>query len=182
MKFKTNSVQARKQRKALYEAPLHKRNKLMSATLSEELREKYGTRSMPVRKGDVVEIMRGDFAKHKGRVEKVDLSRVRIFVEKATIKRSDGSEKFYPVHPSNVRITKLDTSDEKRFKHLEVREEKEAAKEKAEAEHKEEGRKEKAKKEKPEKKTRKPKKEKPKVKKVKKARKAEKKAKKKAKR
>lgn len=157
MKAKISSVQPKKQRKALYKAPLHRRNKLMSATLSEELREKYGTRNMPVRKGDTVEVMRGDFAKHKGKVEKVDLNRVRILVEKATIKRGDGSEKFYPIHPSSVRIIKLDTSDEKRFKHFEVREEKEAEKAEAKKERKE-AKKEKAKIRKEKKTVKKPKK------------------------
>lgn len=129
---------------------LHERNKLMSATLSRELREKYGTRNMPLRKGDNVEVMRGDFAKHKGRVEKVDLKRTRAFVEKATIKRGDGSEKFYPIHPSNLRIIKLDTGDEKRFRHFKVKEEKEAAKEKIKPEEKKEAKKAEAKKEKKE--------------------------------
>ena len=36
------SKQPRKQRKALYEAPLHKRNARMAATLSKDLREDLG--------------------------------------------------------------------------------------------------------------------------------------------
>lgn len=126
------SSQPRKQRKRLFNAPLHRRNKIMSATLSESLREKYGTRNMPIRKGDTVEIMRGDFAKHKGKVIEVDLKSYRVYVEKATIKRTDGSERYYPFHPSNLRIIKLDTGDEKRFKHLKVKPEKEKPEEKKE--------------------------------------------------
>jgi len=131
MKLNTKvSSKPRKQRKRLFKAPLHKRNKIMSATLSSSLREKYGTRNLPVRKGDTVEVMRGDFAKHKGKVIEVDLKKYRVFVEKATIKRTDGSERYYPFHPSNLRIVKLDTSDEKRFKHLKVKPEKEEKPEK----------------------------------------------------
>ena len=89
------------------ELPLHKCQKLMSATLSQQLRKKLGRRSLIVRKGDTVEILRGDFKGHKGKVEKVDLKRLRIYVQGATIQRSDGSERFYPIHPSNVRIVKL---------------------------------------------------------------------------
>ncbi|MFQ6135809.1 MAG: 50S ribosomal protein L24 [Candidatus Hydrothermarchaeales archaeon] len=112
----TKSKQARKQRKALYNAPMHKRQKLVSARLSDKLRVKYAKKSIPVRKGDTVEVMRGDFEGHKGKVEKVDLKRLRIFIEGVTIKRTDGRDRFYPVHPSNVRITKAVTKDERRIK------------------------------------------------------------------
>ncbi|MEM4738276.1 MAG: 50S ribosomal protein L24, partial [Acidilobaceae archaeon] len=60
------SSQPRKQRLALFTAPLHTRQKLMSAPLSPELREKYGVKNLPVRKGDKVRIMRGDFKGHEG--------------------------------------------------------------------------------------------------------------------
>ena len=113
------SKQPRKQRKALFRAPLHRRQKLMSAHLSEELQEEYGKRSLPVRKGDTVRILRGDFKGHEGVVEKVDLKRMRIYVTGATVQRSDGSERLYPIHPSNVEITKLELKDEERKKILE---------------------------------------------------------------
>lgn len=52
------SKQPRKQRKARYNAPLHIRHKFMSAALSDELRDKYGKRSFPLRKGDTVRVVR----------------------------------------------------------------------------------------------------------------------------
>ncbi len=113
------SSQPRKQRKFLYNAPLHKRQKLMSATLSKELREKYGIRSLPVRKGDTVEVMRGDFKGTKGKVEKVDLKRYRVYVQGVTIRKADGTERFYPIHPSNLRIIKLNLEDKWRKKIIE---------------------------------------------------------------
>ncbi len=115
----TASRQPRKQRKALYNAPLHVRQKLMGAPLSPELREKYGVRTLPVRKGDKVKIMRGDFKGHVGKVVKVDLTRLRIYIEGVTIKRSDGTPVFRPIHPSNVMIVELDLSDERRRKIIE---------------------------------------------------------------
>ena len=48
------SKQPRKQRKALYNAPAHARGKHLSAALSKDLREKLGTRSLPIRTGDKV--------------------------------------------------------------------------------------------------------------------------------
>ncbi len=110
----TRSRQPRKQRKALYTAPLHIRQKLVSAPLSPELREKYGVRTLPVRKGDKVRVMRGDFKGHEGKVVKVDLKRLRILIDGVTIKRSDGTPVFRPIHPSNVMIVELDLSDKRR--------------------------------------------------------------------
>ena len=110
----TRSSQPRKQRKAYFNAPLHIRQKFMTAPLSPELKEKLGIKRLPVRKGDVVRIMRGDWKGHEGKVVRVDLKRVRIYVEGVTIKRADGTPRYYPIHPSKVMIVKLDLSDKKR--------------------------------------------------------------------
>ncbi len=113
------SKQPRKQRKALFRAPLHRRQKLVSAHLSEKLRKEYERRSLPVRRGDTVRVLRGDFRGHEGVVERVDLKRMRIFITGVTVQRSDGSERLYPVHPSNVEIVKLELKDEERKEILE---------------------------------------------------------------
>ena len=108
------SKHPRKQRKALYNIPLHRRKTLVVALLDEKLRSKNKKRSLPIRKGDTVQLMWGDFKGHKGKVVKVNLKRGRIFVEGITVQKADGSEKFYPVHSSNVKIVKLMKKDEKR--------------------------------------------------------------------
>ncbi|HHW16611.1 MAG TPA: 50S ribosomal protein L24 [Methanothermobacter sp.] len=113
------SKQPRKQRKFLYNAPLHIRHKIMSATLSKELREEYNRRSLPVRRGDKVEIMRGDFKGHQGKIERVDLKNYKVYVEGATIQKVDGTTTYFPIHPSNLRIIELNLEDEKRIKILE---------------------------------------------------------------
>ncbi len=110
------SSQPRKQRKRLYNAPLHLRQKMMAAPLSPELRKELGYRSLPVRKGDTVKILRGKFRGHTGKVIGVSLDKLRIYVEGATVKRSDGKEVPYPIHPSKVMIVDLERSDERRFR------------------------------------------------------------------
>ncbi len=115
------SRQPKKQRKALYNAPLHVRQKLVSAPLSPELREKFGVRNLPVKTGDKVLIMRGDFKGHEGKVVKVDLRELRIYVEGVTIKKADGTPVFRPIHPSNVMIVEVDLKDPWRRKILERR-------------------------------------------------------------
>lgn len=101
--------------------PLHLRRRLLSAKLSKELQQKYDIKRLPIRAGDVVRIMRGDFAGHEGKVVKVDLKRARIFVEGAQIKKADKTPVYYPIHPSKVMIVKLDVSDKYRLKVVERR-------------------------------------------------------------
>jgi len=108
------SKQPRKQRKARYNAPLHIRHKFMSAALSDELRDKYGKRSFPLRKGDTVRVVRGDDKGKEGKVRTVDLKGEKITVEGVVVARSDLSEVPRTVHPSNVVITKLELKDKLR--------------------------------------------------------------------
>ncbi|OYT39869.1 MAG: 50S ribosomal protein L24 [Desulfurococcales archaeon ex4484_58] len=117
----TLSSKPSKQRKALFNAPLHKLRKLFSAPLSPELREKYGVKRLPVRSGDVVRIMRGDWKGHEGKVVRVDTKKMRIYVEGVQIKKADGTPVYYPIHPSKVMIIKLDLSDKWRRKIIERR-------------------------------------------------------------
>ena len=113
------SKQPRKQRKFRYQAPLHIRHKLMSVNLSPELREEYGRRSLPVRKGDTVKVLRGDFRDHEGKVEGVDLKHYRLMIEGLNVQKPDGNQVYHPVHPSNLMIIEMDLDDEERSEILE---------------------------------------------------------------
>ena len=115
------SRQPRKQRKAFFNLPLHLRWHLLNAPLSPELRKELGIKRLPVRKGDVVRIMRGDWKGHEGKVVEVDLKRVAIYVEGVTVKKADGTERYYPIHPSKVMIVKLGEIDKVRRKIIERR-------------------------------------------------------------
>lgn len=117
--MKVKSKKPRKQRKFLYEAPLHLRRKMISAHLSKELKEKYKTRSLPVRKGDEVEIMRGEFKKRRGKISRIDTKKYKVYIEGVTRKRTDGTERQVPIHPSNLRIINLNLDDKRKVKILE---------------------------------------------------------------
>ncbi|CCC81602.1 50S ribosomal protein L24 [Thermoproteus tenax] len=123
----TMSSQPRKQRKALAEMPLHLRHKLMTAKLSPELSRKLGVSRLPVRVGDTVVVLRGDFKGVSGKVVRVDLKRVRIYVENVTRTNSRGETVYYPLHPSKVMITNVDTSDKFRQRIIERRKAKQTA-------------------------------------------------------
>ncbi|MCD6496031.1 MAG: 50S ribosomal protein L24 [Candidatus Aenigmarchaeota archaeon] len=109
-----SSRQPRKQRKYLHNAPLHVKRKFLSAGLSPALRERYGRRSMVIRKGDDVVIMRGSLKGKKGTVERVSIEKGKIYLEGIKSKKVDGSEVGKPITPSNVQIVKLSMEDKRR--------------------------------------------------------------------
>lgn len=114
-----SSKQRRKQRKYRYNAPLHIRQTFISANLSKELRKKYGKRNVPLKKGDIVKIMRGNFKKKTGKVTKVNLKKTKVNVEGINLTKKDGTKVFYPLSPSNLQIIELLIDDKKRKKLLE---------------------------------------------------------------
>jgi len=107
-----------KQRKRLYQAPHHERYRRFSSPLSPGLRATHNTRSVPVRKGDTVQITRGDFRGFEGKVLRVDRGNYRITVEGVTRERVDGTSVPVSIHPSKVVITGLNLDDEWRKKAL----------------------------------------------------------------
>lgn len=113
-----SSSQTRKQRKYRFNAPLHIKRKFLSAPLSKDLRSEYKTRSFKVRSGDTVIIKSGQFKGTTGKITKVSVTRTFVHVKGAVLKKSDGSEVFYPIHPSNVEIIKLNLDDKFRVSKL----------------------------------------------------------------
>ena len=112
------SKQPRKQRKLRYTAPLHLRRKFMSAHLSKELRQAYKRRSIPVKKGDEVQVMRGKHAGKTGKVSRVNLKDYKVYIEGITAKRTVGTEVQVPIQPSKLKITTLNLDDALRRKVL----------------------------------------------------------------
>ena len=110
------SKQPRKQRKALYNAPAHARGKHLSATLSKDLRADLGTRTLPIRSGDKVRVLRGDFKGHEGEVLDVDYGSYKVIIEEVTLSKPDGTAVFLPVDPSNLMIIDANTKDDRRIK------------------------------------------------------------------
>ena len=113
------SIKSRKQRKELFNAPIHKKRKWMASHLEENLLLKYDKRSIPVIKGDTVRVMRGSFRDHEDKVVKVDVKKSFLEIEGITMSKADGNKIAKPIHPSNVMITKLNLTDKWRRKKLE---------------------------------------------------------------
>lgn len=113
------SKKPRKQRKFLYNAPLHLRRKMISSHLSKELRQQYKKRSLSLRKGDEVKVMRGEFKGVLGKVVRIDTKKYKVYVDTVKKKRSIGTEYLVPLSPSNLMIVKLNLDDKYRMKILE---------------------------------------------------------------
>ncbi|MEM2341144.1 MAG: 50S ribosomal protein L24 [Candidatus Bathyarchaeia archaeon] len=119
--MKSKTIKPSKQRKRLFQAPYHIRGKILSAHLSSELRKLYRTRSIPIRRGDTVRVLRGDYKGVEGKVIRVDRKKFRIFIEGITREKADGSTVFIPIHSSKVEIIRLNLDDKFRKKILERR-------------------------------------------------------------
>jgi len=109
-----------KQRKLLYQSPAHRLRKLLTAPLSDDLRKSQGRRSYPVRKGDTVKILRGDFAGIEGKITEVDTRKQRLFVEGVQREKVTGTSANVSVHSSKVIITKLNLDDKWRSDSLKL--------------------------------------------------------------
>jgi len=115
MKFNADISSARrKSRKAHFSAPSSVRRKIMSSSLSKELRGKHNTRSIPVRKDDEVRIVRGKYKGREGKVLQVYRKKWIIHVDRVQRDKSNGSSVPIGVHPSNVVVTALKLDKDRR--------------------------------------------------------------------
>jgi len=94
----------------------HKREKLLGASLSENLREQHNRRSIRIVKGDTVRILRGEYAGIEGKVEKVNTVRSTLSIEGVQREKIRGGKVKVQIHASNVQIISLNTDDEYRMK------------------------------------------------------------------
>ena len=113
------SKNPKKKRKYLANAPNNLRRKFFSVMLLDELSKKYGRRNFPLRKGDKVKIMRGQFSGQTGNVNNLDTRRIKVNIEGIQNVRKSGARSFYPIHPSNLMIIDMNLDDKFRKKALE---------------------------------------------------------------
>lgn len=93
-----------------------KREKLLGANLSENLRNQHNKRSMRVIKGDTVRILRGEYVGIEGKVEKVNTERSTLSIEGVQREKIRGGKVKVQIHASNVQIISMNTDDEYRMK------------------------------------------------------------------
>ena len=91
------------------------------ASLSEELRKKYGRRGVKPRKGDSVRIVRGEFKDIEGKITGVDPTSGKINVEGVTREKIKAGTAPIPIDSSKVVLTSLVLDDKTRKLKLEGR-------------------------------------------------------------
>merc|ERR1719473_620672 len=115
MKYnRATSSSRRKARRKHFQSDSTMRRKLMSAPLSKELRTKYQVRSMPIRKDDEVQIVRGHDKNRDGKVIAVYRKKFVIHVERVVREKGNGQPVPVGIDPSKVVITKLHLDPDRR--------------------------------------------------------------------
>ena len=115
-----SSKQPRKQVKFRANAPNHIKRTFMGANLDKGLRTKYGVRSIEVRKGDEVKVMRGKFRGKLGKVGEVEVKNTRLQIEGLQREKKGGEKLVTWFNPSNVKIISIEGNDTRRFKRAKV--------------------------------------------------------------
>ena len=95
------------------------KNFMKKCKLDKKLRKEFGKRSLSVRRGDEVLVMRGSFKGKIGKVSSVDLRESKVYIETVKRKKVSGQEIEVPVDPSNLKIVRLYMEDKKRRKFFE---------------------------------------------------------------
>ena len=107
--MKTHSVSSsrRVQRKYALGAPSSVKRKLMSCHLSKSLRDQYKLRSLPIKRGDEVKILKGKAKGKSGKVVQVYRKRNCIYVDKVQREKQNGQTVFLPIKPCYCVVEKL---------------------------------------------------------------------------
>ena len=137
--MKNGEQESRKTASAQTDAPMHVLRKRIRARLVTDDPDLALIRTVTVRVGDEVEVLRGDFGfpncvKADSRGKRLGQSRGRagvkssivgvdtksgyVLVEGVTTSPADGKEEALPIHPSNLVVTKLYDGDPLRIKRI----------------------------------------------------------------
>ncbi|MHA1585395.1 MAG: 50S ribosomal protein L24 [Promethearchaeota archaeon] len=111
---RVNSTKPRNQRNALYKIKNHQVSKIFTVPLDESLQEVYGIKRLPVRVGDSVRIISGEFEGIEGKVLSIVKRSRRLTIEEATLEKRSGEKYYVPIAPSKIVITKFEEKKAKR--------------------------------------------------------------------
>jgi len=103
----------------IYRATFHTRSKQLGSQLSDELRKKYGKKSIRVVEGDSIKIVRGEFKGVDGKISKVSTKKSSVAIEGVKKEKTKGDKFDVYIHTSNLVVTGLNTEDKWRIAKLE---------------------------------------------------------------
>jgi large subunit ribosomal protein L26e len=119
MKFSSLvSSSRRKNRKRYFQSHSNFRRTMMSSPLSKNLQLKYNVKSLPIRKDDEVKIIRGNMKGKIGKVIQCHRKNFSIYIEDITCFKTGKSLSYVPISSSNVVITNLTLTNERKLSFL----------------------------------------------------------------
>ena len=92
----------------------HVRDAMICSSLADNLREQYATKSVRVKKGDNVRVMRGEYSGIEGKIEKVNTLRGTLAIEGVQREKVRGGNVKVQIHASNVQVIGLNLEDKLR--------------------------------------------------------------------
>ena len=98
--------------------PKHVRDAMICSSLADNLREQYTRKSVRVKKGDNVRVMRGEYSGIEGKIEKVNTQRGTLAIEGVQREKVRGGNVKVQIHASNVQIIGLKLEDKLRDNRL----------------------------------------------------------------
>eukprot|EP00923_Selenidium_pygospionis_P019421 GHVN01034000.1.p1 GENE.GHVN01034000.1~~GHVN01034000.1.p1 ORF type:complete len:139 (+),score=19.35 GHVN01034000.1:56-472(+) len=110
----TVSSSRRVSRRRHFQASSGRRRIIMSAPLSKELRKLHNVRSVPIRKDDIVCVDAGKAREATGKVIRCYRKKWKIYIEGLQRRKANGDTVSIGIHPSNVTITKLMLTKERK--------------------------------------------------------------------
>ncbi|MFB5612950.1 MAG: 50S ribosomal protein L24 [Nitrosarchaeum sp.] len=103
----------------IYRATFHTKSKQLGSQLSDDLRKKYGKKSIRVIEGDSIKIVRGEFKGVDGKISKVSTMKSSVAIEGVKKEKTKGDKFDVYIHTSNLLVTGLNTDDKWRIAKLE---------------------------------------------------------------
>ena len=103
----------------IYRATFHTKSKQLGSQLSEDLRKKYGKKSVRVIEGDSIKIVRGEFKGVDGKISRISTEKSSVAVEGIKKEKTKGDKFDVYIHTSNLLVTGLNTEDKWRIAKLE---------------------------------------------------------------
>lgn len=120
LKLQPQSSKPVRVRRRLVLNPVREKSlKLVRATLSDDLKSKYGRNSVRVRIGDSVKLVRGEYSGVEGKIQHLFPSEGRLTLEGVTREKIKGGTSEVRIHASNVIVTGLNLEDKFRRTKLE---------------------------------------------------------------
>jgi len=104
------------ERKNYHNAKLHERRKKLHAHISKELKGKLKKkrRSILLRKGDKVKIVRGVESGKTGKIAQISTSKRKVYIEAVTTRTAKAKEVLIPIQPSNLVVLEIVSTPERK--------------------------------------------------------------------